>query len=179
MKLSRRNRSSRPYRSGESLDRRVDQWLETGRQFVDGVAGNRPGTRKSAKIDRPSSSNFESVGKWFGEKMDWLLEEEEDWLEPWQKESQQLEDDAMELRSGAGKRPLKAISRRKSANKIDSTIDRSRQFISEDWPDDSEFKVQRWKRDIPDLINRKDESLDMQTLKPDKRPLPRSTRRRL
>ena len=43
-------------------DRRFDQWLETGRQLVDGVAGTRPG-RRSAGGPRPAM-DFESVGRW-------------------------------------------------------------------------------------------------------------------
>mgnify|MGYP001421621138 CR=1 FL=1 len=33
-------------RSRDPRDRRLDQWLETGRQLVDGVAGRRPGQRR-------------------------------------------------------------------------------------------------------------------------------------
>ena len=71
----------RRYRSREPLDRRFDQWIATGRQFVDGVAGNRPGKRRPFNTSRFSSSSFESVGRWVGDKLDWLLEEEDGWLE--------------------------------------------------------------------------------------------------
>ena len=77
-------------------DRRLDTWIETGRQFVDGVSGRRPGQRRS-------SFDLDSVGRWVGDKVEWLLEEDDAWREPWQ-------DTDRPLRSG--KRPLEAISRR-------------------------------------------------------------------
>ena len=61
----------------ERRERRRDVWLETGRQIVDGVSGRRPGQRRS-------SLDLESVGRWVGDKVDWLLEEDDDWREPWQ-----------------------------------------------------------------------------------------------
>ena len=81
----------------ERRERRRDVWLETGRQIVDGVSGRRPGQRRS-------SLDLESVGRWVGDKVDWLLEEDDDWREPWQESTP---------RSGRRrKRPLEAISRR-------------------------------------------------------------------
>ena len=44
--------------SKDPLDRRVDKWIETGRQVVDGVAGNRPGMRK-ATTSHSGVNNFE------------------------------------------------------------------------------------------------------------------------
>ena len=41
----KRQPMNRQQRSRDPLERRMDQWFETGRQFVDGVAGNRPGKR--------------------------------------------------------------------------------------------------------------------------------------
>ena len=58
-------------------DRRLDTWIETGRQFVDGVSGRRPGQRRS-------SFDLDSVGRWVGDKVEWLLEEDDAWREPWQ-----------------------------------------------------------------------------------------------
>ena len=65
-------RYERLERSREPRDRRLDQWLETGRQLVDGVAGRRPGQR------RPGL-DLDSVGRWVGDKVEWLLEEDDDW----------------------------------------------------------------------------------------------------
>ena len=40
-------------RPKDPLERRMDQWFETGRQFVDGVSGTRPGQRKAGKGPKP------------------------------------------------------------------------------------------------------------------------------
>ena len=65
----------------DQRDRRLDQFLETGRQLVDGVSGRRPGQRPGV---RRSGLDLDSVGRWVGEKVEWLLEEDDDWQEPWQ-----------------------------------------------------------------------------------------------
>jgi len=96
---------SQGQRSQDVGDRRFDQWLETGRQLVDGVAGTRPG-RRSAGGPRPSM-DFESVGRWVGDKIDWLMDEEEDWRDPVEPPQR-----ADRLPASSRKRPLDAISRR-------------------------------------------------------------------
>ena len=75
---SRRPRSQ----SDDPLDRRLDQWLETGRQLVDGVSGARPGRRSGAgaRSGRSASASLDAVGRWMGDKIDWLLDEEDDLL---------------------------------------------------------------------------------------------------
>ena len=59
----------------DQRDRRLDQFLETGRQLVDGVSGRRPGQRPGG---RRSGLDLDSVGRWVGEKVEWLLEEDDD-----------------------------------------------------------------------------------------------------
>ena len=92
------NQSRNPSR--DSLERRFDQWIETGRQFVEGVSGTRPGQRSPVKLDRWTDSSLEKAGRWVGNKIDWLLEEDDDWQESF------IED------SVSQKKPLEAISRR-------------------------------------------------------------------
>ena len=138
----------------------MDQWLETGRQLVDGVAGRRPGQRRG-------SLDLDSVGRWVGEKVEWLLEEEDDWREPWQ------EPDASSASiSRTGKRPLEAISRRsvrppsappEQSSEIDGPSP-SDSSSDQTWPDDDSFRVEHWKRDVRSASPR--------------RALPRSSRRR-
>ena len=139
----------------------MDQWLETGRQLVDGVSGRRPGQRRG-------SLDLDSVGRWVGEKVEWLLEEDDDWREPWQEQ-----DMPSQAPSRTGKRPLDAISRRSpsrmppsqpeqfsalnSPNQNDSVSDQA-------WPDDDSFRVDHWKRGDRSASPR--------------RALPRSSRRR-
>ncbi len=178
----------------ERRERRRDAWLETGRQIVDGVSGRRPGQRRS-------SLDLESVGRWVGDKVDWLLEEDDDWREPWQETA---------VRSGRrGKRPLEAISRRQPrltveqlgveqnsvqqaaveqiateqiamgqapAEQFPSPTTSSRDGGSaEEWPEDDSFRVDRWQRSRsgqPDAVSvQADRS-------PVRRALPRSSRRR-
>lgn len=117
-------------RFDDPLDRRLDQWLETGRQLVDGVAGTRPGSRMSAgRGGRSSGARLDAVGRWVGDKIDWLLDEEEaDWGNSWGDARASREVRSREVSPTGGdwqdrrassqpvrraeKRPLEAISRR-------------------------------------------------------------------
>ena len=89
------------------MERRLDTWLETGRQLVDGVSGRRPGQRRT-------SLDLDSMGRWVGEKVEWLLDDDDDWREPWQEQAP-----LQESRRG-GKRPLQAVSRRRPPAADDS-----------------------------------------------------------
>lgn len=61
--------------------------MSAGRQLVDGVAGARPGSRPAGRPaegragGRPS---LEGLGRWVETRLDWLLEEDDDWREPWE-----------------------------------------------------------------------------------------------
>ena len=93
----------------ERRERRRDVWLETGRQIVDGVSGRRPGQRRS-------TVDLESVGRWVGDKVDWLLEDDDDWREPWQESTPT---------------PMASPSDGGAADA---------------WPEDDSFRVDRWQR---------------------------------
>ena len=149
-------RYERLERSRDPRDRRLDQWLETGRQLVDGVAGRRPGQRR-AGLD------LDSVGRWVGDKVEWLLEEDDDWREPWQ--------DSAEPK-GRGKRPLQAISRRSRQRSVPAAASSS----PDDWPEDDLFQVQRWQREPAQRSSSEGEPLDQPPTP--RRGLPRSSRRR-
>jgi hypothetical protein len=168
-------RQSRPRRD-DQLDRRLDQWLETGRQLVDGVAGTRPGRRSgvAGRAGRSSGASLDAVGRWVGDKIDWLLDEEDDWREPWEPEpaartvrdrsSARVDAIAGDSRavSTGGKRRLQAISRRQppliaAANEpavvtppgaTTSSVSSGRPVQNSDdaWPDDDSFRVERWQR---------------------------------
>ena len=157
-------------------DRRLDTWIETGRQFVDGVSGRRPGQRRSG-------FDLDSVGRWVGDKVEWLLDEDDNWREPWQESARMTR---------GGKRPLDAISRRSQrrfasaappseprptpqaplAQELDSPI-----ASMEDWPEDDSFRVQRWQR-TAGLDGQLDEQPVRQPMRSPRRVLPRSSRRR-
>jgi len=163
-------RSQPRQRSQDSGDRRLDQWIETGRQLVDGVAGTRPG-RRSAGGARPSM-DLEKVGRWVGDKIDWLMDEEEDWRDP--------VEPPLRPESPAGssrKRPLDAISRRQ----IVAPVPESQPTYGEDdnsWPDDESFRVERWSRSAArPSISEAPQPVSRGPV-PSRRPLPRSSRRR-
>jgi hypothetical protein len=136
----------------QRMERRLDTWLETGRQLVDGVSGRRPGQRRT-------SLDLDSMGRWVGEKVDWLLDDDDDWREPWQEQT------SPEVSRRGGKRPLQAVSRRRPPAADDS------------WPEDESFRLQRWQR-TAGLDGQLDEQPVRQSMRSPRRVLPRSSRRR-
>ncbi len=175
MNSSRPNQQRR-FRSRDPLDRKVDKWIETGRQFVDGVAGTRPGSkRRDANQARIASSRLDNLGRWVGDKLDWFLEDEDEWLEPWEKEVT-----GREFLDSSKKKPLEAISLRvpkalpPSSGKIEDDCQ------DETWPESSSYKVNQWKRGN---VASKQESSNQSAIRRQptsskRRPLPRSSRRR-
>ena len=164
-------------RSQDPLERRMGKWIETGRQLVDGVSGMRPGKRKFGKgyqFQRPAIDN---VGRWVGEKIDWFLEEEEDWFEPC--ENEQTMKKEMEGKSYKKKRPLQAISLRgPRALSASSTNDQNNS--KHDWPDQSSFRYDKWQRSIDQESDQMyDIAENYKTDRSSLRPIPRSSRRRI
>ena len=150
------DRRMRGSRQRDGLDRRMDQWLETGRQLVDGVSGRRPGQRRS-------SLDLDSVGRWVGEKVEWLLEDDDDWREPWQEQPQAPMPSPPAANERPIRRPLDAISRRGQPSQVFREPLAGAQDGDADWPEDDTFRVERWSRG-PEQGSR--------------RSLPRSSRRR-
>ncbi len=165
--------NQRRLRSRDPLERRMDKWFETGRQFVDGVSGNRPGKRRGVGSIISNGSRLDHVGKWVGEKIDWFFEEE-DWLE----------DSEMPVSYQTNgnenmKRPLRAISLRVPKAIAPATEERPLRDNVDDWPDESTFKIDRWQRSQSKRSMTLEERLEsaQKPLK-NQRPLPRSSRRR-
>ena len=83
----RTTRGDRPW-GDDPLDQRLDRWVHRGRQLVEGVSGARPGSRQAPapSENRPGGrgSGIEGLGRWMGNRFDWLLDDGEDWREPWQ-----------------------------------------------------------------------------------------------
>ena len=175
---SYRNRNQSRQRSREPFDRRMDQWIRTGKQVVDGVAGNRPGQRRSGWQDKTNGSSFEKVGRWMEDKIDWFFEDDEEWLE-----NQNSNDELPSLEESIinTKRPLGAISLR-APKALPARIEEKRNNLNEidEWPDDQSFKLNRWERKN-NLIKQNEQKLN-QTLYAErstrKRNIPRSSRRK-
>ena len=182
---SSRRRSNRKNFDKDNLDKRVDQFIEVGRQFVDGVSGARPGKRKVTNLQRFSRKNIGNVSKWVSDKVDSLLEddftewEDEVLLEKDNHFKSFSRDNNLERLNDQDKRPLKAISLRESNNIIKDQkrlISSSKEY-NEEWPADSDFKINKWQRSTlkenesgkqyPNVIGIKG------------RNLPRSSRRRV
>ncbi len=146
----------------------MDQWVETGRQVVDGVAGNRPGLRK-----KDNRLGLNDMGRWVGEKIDWFLEEEEDWSEPVKSLSDIQETFPIK------KRPLTAISLRVQKVLSSSASADEESTLEDKWPEESSFKVDRWERDnSKDVDLKESKSISLSENAENLRRLPRSSRRR-
>jgi hypothetical protein len=169
-------------RGPDPLEQGFDRLVSAGRQLVDGVSGARPGSRKAARTAAPGPGmrpRLGELGRWVEDKLDWILEEDDDWREPWQgtREPARLEPPApRQLEpslSSSRRRPLDAISRRGPGQPPSAGAD-------QDWPDDDSFSRPRWQRTPPPSAQ---QPLAPRTSAVDgppaaARPLPRSSRRR-
>ena len=171
------NRNQNRQRSRAPLDRRMDKWIQTGKQVVDGVAGNRPGQRRGGWQDKETSANLEKVGRWVEEKIDWFFEDDDDWLD-----NEDLDNELPQESKNNTKRPLSAISLR-APKALPPQIEgwRNNSDGNDEWPDDQSFKLNKWerkdnliKKNAPDL---NDSFLDERTTQRRKN-IPRSSRRK-
>ena len=140
---SYKNRNPSRQRSRASLDRRMDKWIETGKQVVDGVAGNRPGQKRGRWQDKTSAASFDKVGRWVEEKIDWFFEDDNDWMD-----NEELDHDPIQESIIHTKQPLGAISLR-APKALPPQIDQTRKNLNEidnEWPDDQSFRVNKWER---------------------------------
>lgn len=173
-------------RAPDPLEQGLDRLVSAGRQLVDGVSGarpagraaTRPGGRRAGALPR-----LDGLGRWVEDKLDWILEDEDNWREPWQepraaRPGRDREPLAAADRPPPVRRPLEAISRRRgsaapSAPPAPLTVD--------DWPEDDSFTLARWQR--PAGAERAAGGSTERAAAVDPpaapgRPLPRSTRRR-
>jgi hypothetical protein len=160
-------------REPEALEQRLDRWVSTGRQLVEGVSGGRPGGRQGNR-SRPegrqgSRGGFDGLGRWVENRLDWLLDDSDDWPEPWQQGERRPGDsgprrparptparpvsdaDRAIGRSEQPRRRLDAISRRQLARPSGATARAAAEPAAdpEAWPDESLFNVPRWQRPSP------------------------------
>ncbi|MBW3042927.1 RNA helicase [Prochlorococcus marinus] len=173
---SYKNRNQIRQRSRDQLDRRMDKWIETGKQVVDGVAGNRPGQNRGRWQDKTTAPNFKKVGRWMEEKIDWFFEDDDEWLN-----NEDLEDDLSNESIINTKRPLGAISLR-APKALPPHIDQKRnnQYEIDEWPDDQSFRLNKWQR--KDNVLNQDEQDANQSFQSERssrrRNIPRSSRRK-
>ena len=173
---SYKNRNQIRQRSRTPLDRKMDKWIKTGKQVVDGVAGNRPGQRRTGWQDKNNGPHFEKVGRWMEEKIDWFFEDDDDWLENEDSNDNPLQESIMNK-----KKPLGAISLR-APKALPPGIDKKRNYSNDidEWPDDQSFKLNKWER-TDNLIKENEKNLNdsfQDERSPRRRNIPRSSRRK-
>ena len=186
---SRRSRNLRNSFDRNIVDKQVDRIFETGRQFVDGVSGARPGKRKNSDFQGITRKSVKKVGKWVSDKVDLFFDEEnEDWYD-----EDNFYDDNSEIKTFTresssihsskqhSKRPLEALSLRQPADV--KTIDQKKLPFSkdsnvEDWPDELDLKVDRWQRSSVKIDSFKEQETQRAGVSKS-RNLPRSRRRRV
>ena len=185
---SRRIRNLRNSFDRNIVDKQVDKIFETGRQFVDGVSGARPGKRRNSDFQGITSKGVKKVGKWVSEKVDLFFDEDnDDWndenfyadnsdIKTFTRESNSFKSSKLDI-----KRPLEAISLRQPKN-LQTTEQKKLPYgkdsKDEDWPDEMDFKVERWQRSSEkENTTSRDQSNQQGQSK--SRNLPRSRRRRV
>lgn len=167
-------------RGPDPLEQGIDRLVSAGRQLVDGVSGSRPGSRPAPRGAQRGGEDrrpgLDRLGRWVENKLDWILDEDEDWREPWQEPApresvprEPVQRENVRQVEPTGRRPLEAISRRGRSGDGGAGQD--------DWPDDASFSVPRWQRQPaapqPPAVDAPDPQPSATG-----RPLPRSTRRR-
>ena len=149
----------------------LDRLVSAGRQLVDGVSGARPGSRNG---NRGQGRRLAGLGRWVENKLDWILEDEEDWREPWQEASPEPSSQARP------RRRLDAISRR-SAEPPQGQPSQEREPQErepEEWPEDDAFALPRWQRQPSTAPQSQPQSQPPSQSQLTGRAMPRSTRRR-
>ena len=133
---SRRTRNLRNSFDRNIVDKQVDKIFETGRQFVDGVSGARPGKRRNSDFQGITSKSVKKVGRWVSEKVDLFFDEDnDDWYDDNfyddNSDIKTITRESKSLKSSQphSKRPLEAISLRQSNNAY-STAQKKLQIFS-------------------------------------------------
>lgn len=150
----RRGRAAERFPAGEGLDQGLDRLVSAGRQLVDGVSGARPGSRGSARASSRGPAprpRINDIGRWVEQKLDWILDDEDDWREPWQQPSPQQSPEALGNQGRreppappSRRRPLEAISRRPAV--APAAAPGASPAGENDWPDAEDFTLPRWQR---------------------------------
>ena len=185
MNSSRRKNIRTADRGG--LDKKVDQFIEVGRQFVDGVSGTRPGSRKRISFQQISRKNVKNMGNWVTEKMDSFFEDDyDDWNqdidEQNNKQFKSFNRNAKELEkvNSSLKRPLQSISLRiKNNNNEQRRLLSAPKSSDQEWEEDSYFQINRWQRSSINQKQLHEEAKSERNRNVKNRNFPRSSRRRI
>ena len=171
-----------------NFERKVDQFIEVGRQFVDGVSGTRPGKRRSTSIKELSKRKASNLTKWVNKKFDSIFDEEDDYdvdykddwsyqLEEEQKDTikpfHENEQSSRDLNTFQ-KKSLTAISLR-----VSETKPKQLKATNDDWPESEVFQVNRWKRNSFNSESSNSQIHKNETINNKGRNLPKSSRRRI
>ena len=185
---SRRPRNFRNNFDRTILDKQVDKIFETGRQFVEGVSGTRPGKKRKTDFQEMSRKNVKNVGRWVSDKMDMIFEEEDFTDQENSYENIQdiksftRESRFVEVEKPFSKRPLEALSLRQPKY-LDTNEQKKLPYGKsnsyDEWPDDSDLKVDRWQRSSEKIneinVNQENPRSGLHS----GRSIPRSRRRRI
>ncbi|MFN9631446.1 MAG: hypothetical protein ACK59A_14645 [Cyanobacteriota bacterium] len=178
----------RPGRKG--LEDRLDGWVSRVRPPARN--GERPGGAGRGRLD--------GLGRWMEGTLDWLLDDRDDWREPWQ-EGERLGPGQAPPAPSRTRPPLEAISRRgapsaprptpsrpgstatprpRQGSDREQTLDAgsSGEGSPQEWPEEDTFTVPRWRREASPPQRPIDPLAPPPAPPPQSRPLPRSTRRR-
>jgi len=186
---SRRIRNLRNSFDRNIVDKQVDRIFETGRQFVDGVSGARPGKRRNSDFKGITSKSAKKVGRWVSEKVDLFFDEEnDDWYDEdnFDNDNSDIktftrESNSIKSSESHSKKPLEAISLRQPQNfqtTNQKKLPYGKEVNDQDWPDEIDFKVERWQRS-PEKESDKIRGQLNQRGGSKSRNLPRSRRRRV
>ena len=184
---SRRIRNLRNSFDKNIVDKQVDKIFETGRQFVDGVSGARPGKRRNSDFQGITSKSVKKVGRWVSEKVDLFFDEDND---DWNDENYYDDNRDINTFSRASnsyespkqysKRSLEAIYLRQPKN-LQITEQKKLPYVKEtkdeDWPDEMVFILERWQR-VSEKESNTSRDQSNQQGQSKSRNLPRSRRRR-
>ncbi len=188
-------------RGPDPLEQGLDRLVTAGRQLVDGVSGARPGSRppvRSAAGAAPERPRLGNLGRWVEDKLDWILEDDDDWREPWQQQPRPPSRPQLRPESrpepqppaghgGGGRRPLEAISRRgqRPASAASAPAAAQAPADTEEWPEEESFTRPRWQRPVVGQVRNSEPAPGLPpaaglppAMAPGGRPLPRSSRRR-
>ena len=187
---SRRIRNLRNSFDKNIVDKQVDKIFETGRQFVDGVSGARPGKRRNSDFQGITSKSVKKVGRWVSKKVDLFFDEEnDDWYreEKFYDDTNEIKNFTRESRSiqtsgSYSKRPLEALSLRQPKNlsiNAQKKLPYAKDNTHDVWPDDFDFKVDRWQRSSNSESDIVREQEKQSTRVSKGRNLPRARRRRI